>query len=126
MNVDFDHSPNVTLADMNPYNVIYDDLNEATQSYLKLSTFTIAYLGMCLSCTIWQIMTVVEMVWRKRKWLHYLLLFQIVACFIIILCSTLNPFTPVNCIVVSLRACNCNSLTYSIFMTEVLVSYCVS
>ncbi|ORE02325.1 hypothetical protein BCV72DRAFT_234885 [Rhizopus microsporus var. microsporus] len=98
MDINFEHSSNVTLEAMNPFNVTYDDLNEPTQSYLRLSTFTIAYLGMCLSCTIWQVMTAAEMVWRKRKWLHYLLFFETLACFVTILCSALNPFTPVDCI----------------------------
>ncbi|KAG1175759.1 hypothetical protein G6F70_002720 [Rhizopus microsporus] len=98
MDINFEHSSNVTLEAMNPFNITYDDLNEPTRSYLRLSTFTIAYLGMCLSCTIWQVITVAEMAWRKRKWLHYLLLFETLACFVTILCSVLNPFTPVDCI----------------------------
>lgn len=88
------------LAKMNPYHLTYTDLNDDTTAYIRKTACTITYMSICLSCVLWQIVSATMLAWKSRKWIHFILLFQTLLCFLTILCSVLNPITSVDCVFV--------------------------
>lgn len=88
---------NYILRNLDAEELHYDSLNPNTQSYFRHTTSTVVYMSICLSCTIWQVMTAAELAWKVRKWLHFAVLFETVLSLITILCSVLNPVTPLSC-----------------------------
>jgi hypothetical protein len=86
-----------TFKDINLGELQYDSLNSSTQSYFRYTTSTVVYMSICLSCTVWQILTAAELAYKVRKWLHFAVLFETFLSLITILSSVLNPVTPVSC-----------------------------
>ncbi|KAI8098421.1 uncharacterized protein B0P05DRAFT_521867 [Gilbertella persicaria] len=77
--------------------VVYDALNDNTREYFRHTASTIVYMSICLTCSVWQIMAAIELVWRVRKWLHFTVLFETILSFMVIFCSVLNPLTDLSC-----------------------------
>ncbi|KAI7866909.1 uncharacterized protein EV154DRAFT_583435 [Mucor mucedo] len=75
----------------------FEDLNEGTKSYFRHTTSTLVYMSICLTCTVWQVLTAGELAYKVRKWLHFAVLFETFLSFISILCSILNPLTALSC-----------------------------
>ncbi|KAG2173422.1 hypothetical protein INT44_008774 [Umbelopsis vinacea] len=66
-------------------------------SSIRTNNWTIAYLSICLSCSIWQILSSLQLVWVARKPVHAVVLFQSFISFLSILFSLLNPLAMLNC-----------------------------
>ncbi|KAI8577842.1 hypothetical protein K450DRAFT_200888 [Umbelopsis ramanniana AG] len=66
-------------------------------SGIRTNNWTIAYLSLCLSCSIWQILSSLQLAWVARKPVHAVVLFQSTISFLSILFSLLNPLTMLNC-----------------------------
>ncbi|GAB5588113.1 hypothetical protein Unana1_03013 [Umbelopsis nana] len=66
-------------------------------SSIRTNNWTIAYLSLCLSCSIWQILSSLQLAWVARKPVHGVVLFQSTISFLSILFSLLNPLTMLNC-----------------------------
>ena len=77
--------------------VRYEYLNTSTQQYFRHTTSTIVYMSICLSCSIWQVITAFELAYKVRKWLHFAVVFETVLSLATILCSVLNPVTALSC-----------------------------
>ncbi|KAI8072086.1 hypothetical protein BDF21DRAFT_454188 [Thamnidium elegans] len=75
----------------------YEYLNQDTQRYFRHTTSTVVYMSICLSCTVWQVLTAAELAYKVRKWLHFAVFFETVLSFVSILCSVLNPLTSLSC-----------------------------
>ncbi|KAI8098736.1 uncharacterized protein BX664DRAFT_381413 [Halteromyces radiatus] len=71
----------------------------ASDEYYRFmeSQYTLVYMAICLTCTAWQIMTAISLIWKSRKWLHAVVLLNVCLAFFVILCSLLNPLTSVSC-----------------------------
>ncbi|CAO3611801.1 unnamed protein product [Cunninghamella blakesleeana] len=67
------------------------------QYRFKESQITLVYLAICLTCAVWQIITAFELVWKTRKYLHLLVLFNVVITTCVMLCSILNPLVLLSC-----------------------------
>ncbi|KAI8337034.1 hypothetical protein BC941DRAFT_396942 [Chlamydoabsidia padenii] len=61
------------------------------------SQYTLVYMSICLTCTVWQVLTAVGLVWKSRKWLHMAVLANVCMAFFVILCSLLSPLTSISC-----------------------------
>lgn len=72
-------------------------LDPAMVSSIRTNNWTIAYLSLCLSCSIWQILSSLQLAWVARKPVHGVVLFQSTISFLSILFSLLNPLTMLNC-----------------------------
>ncbi|KAI8967234.1 hypothetical protein BDF20DRAFT_237820 [Mycotypha africana] len=72
-------------------------LSSKTQAYFRYTATVLVYMSICLGCCIWQIMTAIELVYTRQKWLHFAAFFETLLCFILILCSILNPLNAVGC-----------------------------
>ncbi|OBZ89715.1 hypothetical protein A0J61_02226 [Choanephora cucurbitarum] len=77
--------------------VPYTSLNENTMVYFKHTASTVVYMSICLTCSLWQLLTAIELVYRVRKWIHFAVLSETLLSFLVILCSVLNPLTSLNC-----------------------------
>lgn len=84
---------NITLSEMNPYMIHYEDLNNDTKAYLQFSATAITFLSACLTCTIWQVKAAIQLVYANKKWINYAVLCQALLSFSAIFCSVLNPLT---------------------------------
>lgn len=85
------------FQDVHAEHVQYDYLNLETQRYFRHTTSTVVYMSVCLSCTVWQVLTAAELAYKVRKWLHFAVFFETVLSFVSILCSVLNPLTSLSC-----------------------------
>ncbi|KAI9301626.1 hypothetical protein BJ944DRAFT_252168 [Cunninghamella echinulata] len=63
----------------------------------KESQYTLVYMTICLTCAVWQIITAFNLVWKSKKWLHLVVLFNVCLAFFVILCSVLNPLILLDC-----------------------------
>ncbi|CAO3597615.1 unnamed protein product [Absidia cylindrospora] len=61
------------------------------------SQYTLVYMSICLTCTVWQVLTAASLYWRSRKWLHLTVLLNVCMAFFVILCSLLSPLSSVSC-----------------------------
>ncbi|KAI8876773.1 hypothetical protein K501DRAFT_199659 [Backusella circina FSU 941] len=75
----------------------FEALDEETRNIYRSSTFTLVYMSICLTCTIWQMFNACLLAWRVRKWLHFAVVFETVLSFLVILCSVLNSMLDVTC-----------------------------
>ncbi|CEP19751.1 hypothetical protein [Parasitella parasitica] len=85
------------FANITAENVRYDYLNASTKQYFRHTALAIAYMSVCLGCTVWQLMAAVDLVLKARKAIHFAVLFETVLSFITISCSVLNPLSDVSC-----------------------------
>jgi hypothetical protein len=85
------------LKDIDPTEIKYDYLNGDTQHYFRHTASTVVYMSICLSCTIWQVITAMELAYKIRKWLHFAVVFETILSFVTILSSVLNPISPLSC-----------------------------
>lgn len=90
-----------------PGNLSIDIFNEEMKRYIRHTATTIVYMSVCLTCTIWQVLTAFELAYKIRKWLHFAVVFETILSFLTILCSILNPVAAVSCELV------CISIMYS-------------
>lgn len=82
---------------IHPGNLSIDIFNEEMKQYIRHTATTIVYMSVCLTCTIWQVLTAVELAYKIRKWLHFAVVFETILSFLTILCSILNPVAAVSC-----------------------------
>ncbi|KAG2178818.1 hypothetical protein INT43_001664 [Umbelopsis isabellina] len=66
-------------------------------SAINTNNWTLTYLSICLTCSIWQITNSLNLTWIARKPVHGVVLFQSFISFLSILFSLLNPLTRLNC-----------------------------
>jgi hypothetical protein len=102
-----------------PYNYTCE-LNLELVSAINTNNWTLAYLSICLSCSIWQIINSLHLTWIAHKPVHGVVLFQSIISFVSILFSLLNPLTRLNCDVVSKRpASSYSTCQYSNLISSV-------
>ncbi|KAI8374452.1 uncharacterized protein BYT42DRAFT_576413 [Radiomyces spectabilis] len=71
--------------------------DEEITQYFRQASYTMTYMSICLTCTIWQILHAGALVWKTRKFLHGAVFFETILSFFSILCSVLNPLTELSC-----------------------------
>ena len=96
------------LKDIDPTEIKYEYLNASTQHYFRHTASTVVYMSICLSCTIWQVITAVEIAYKILKWLHFAVVFETILSLITILSSVLNPVSPLSCEFVSILVIICS------------------
>lgn len=109
------HTQVMLFKELHTEAIRFDDLNEGTQSYFRHTTSTLVYMSICLTCTVWQVITASELAYKVRKWLHFAVLFETFLSFISILCSILNPLTPLSCEFV------CKTISFSCSVTNIFL-----
>ena len=110
--------------------VPYTSLNENTMVYFKHTASTVVYMSICLTCSLWQLLTAIELVYRVRKWIHFAVLSETLLSFLVILCSVLNPLTSLNCEIVGLFLLSCFTCAFLLLILicleiEILDIHCV-
>ncbi|SAM00406.1 hypothetical protein [Absidia glauca] len=87
---------NSTIVD--EYDRFMSCIGTAKESYRFMeSQYTLVYMSICLTCTVWQVMTAASLLWHSRKWLHLAVLANVSMAFFVILCSLLSPLSSVSC-----------------------------
>jgi hypothetical protein len=94
----------------------FSALDEETKNLYRSSTFTLVYMSMCLTCTIWQLFQAGLLAWRVRKWLHFAVLFETILSFQVILCSVLNSMVDVTCSLVGHPYYMSINISYSFYL----------
>ncbi|KAI9488972.1 hypothetical protein BDB00DRAFT_734228, partial [Zychaea mexicana] len=59
--------------------------------------YTLVYMGICITCVVWQLINASVLVYRSRKVLHMAVLFEVILAFLVIMSSLLNPLVGLSC-----------------------------
>ncbi|KAI9247417.1 hypothetical protein BDA99DRAFT_254393 [Phascolomyces articulosus] len=77
--------------------LVQNNTVEEVESEKRQAAYTLVYMAICLTCTVWQMINASTLVYRSHKILHMAVLFQICLAFLVILCSVLNPLIDFSC-----------------------------